>query len=193
MTCEVFDRTGVAARRLVLAARVEPLLRALGVILGGSHGLYRKPAACDLSQTRVQPILGAHRISVGFGLIQLQKRVSRLDGLAFLNVDCRDLALIEQLDHLGVASRLDLARRRRVNVQPAEIRPDQRRKRAGADRRNERDRQRRGRRLQDFKRSRQEFVVTARDRGERRSGRLGRRRLRRRRGALVHAGALTLA
>ena len=121
-----------------------------------------------LSQAGVERILGARCVGVGFRRIELQEQLARLDRLAPHDMDGGDLAWIERLDHLGVADWLDLARRRRVNVQPAEIRPDERRQRAGADRRDQRDRQRRGRRLQDFKRSRQEFAVTARDRGERR-------------------------
>ena len=72
---------------------------------------------------------------------------------------------IERFDHLGIAGGLDLARRRRMDVEPAEIRPDQRREREGADRRHQRDRQRRGRRFEDFERGRQEFAVAPRDRG----------------------------
>jgi hypothetical protein len=71
-------------------------------------------------------VLGALRVGGGFRRIQFQKQIAGPDGLASLDMDRGDLAGIERLDHLGVAHRLDLARRRRMDVQPAEIRPHQR-------------------------------------------------------------------
>ena len=140
-------------------------MRALDLGLSGSHGVDGVTAPCDLGQTRVKRVLGAQRVGVGLRGIELQEQVSRLDDLAFLDVDRSDLARIKRFDHLGVASCLDLARGCRMDVQSAEIRPHQRRQREGANRRHQRDRQRRGRSFEDFERGRQEFAIAPRDHG----------------------------
>ena len=104
------------------------------------------------------------RVASAFGLgrIELEQQSPAFTRLAVLDVDGGDLAGIERLDHLGAADRLDLARRDRVHVEPAEERPRQRRGEEGADRQHQRDRQRRRRRLQDLERRGQEFAVAAR-------------------------------
>ena len=187
---EAFNRAGVAPRRLfVIAASVE---RALQLGRSGSRSVDRIAAPRGLGHTRIERILGAQRVCGGFRGIELQEQVSRLDGLALLDVDRGNLAGIERLNHLGVAGRFDLAWRRRMDVQPAEIRPHQRRKREGGNRRHQRDRQRRGRGFEDFERGRQEFAIAPRDHDRRRPRRPGlRRRSYRRRSAFVHAGVLT--
>src|SRR3984957_17737247 len=72
-------------------------------------------------------------------------------------------------DHLGVANCLDLARGCRMDVQAAEIRPHQRRQREGANRRHQRDRQRRGRSFEDFERGREELTIATRHHDRRRA------------------------
>ena len=148
-------------------------MRSLNLDLRGSHGVDRVTAPRDLGQTRVKRVAGAQRVGVGFRRIQLQEQVSGLDDLASLDVDRSDLARIKRFDHLGVANCLDLARGCRMDVQPAEIRPHQRRQREGANRRHQRDRQRRGRSFEDFERGRQEFAIAPRNHEEEAAAKAG--------------------
>ena len=89
------------------------------------HRSNRIAAARDLREAGVQRVRGAAHVGAGFGRIQLQQQVARLDCLAGLDVNRGDLAGIERLDHFGIAGGLDLAGRDGVDVEPAEKRPCQ--------------------------------------------------------------------
>ena len=66
--------------------------------------------ARDLGEAGVQRVLGAQRIGGGLGRVQIEEQIAGLDRLAHVDVDRRQFAGIERLDHLGIAGGLDLAR-----------------------------------------------------------------------------------
>ena len=151
----------------------------------------RVASAVDLGEAGVEGVLSRAHVRLRFRRIELEQQIARLHRLAGLDVDRRHLAGIERLDHLGMAGRLDLALRDRVHVEAAEEGPDERCEREGADRSDQHERRRRRRRFEDLERSRQEFAVSARDRGSRlRRARRNGLRDGRGRGAFVHARAL---
>ena len=63
----------------------------------------RKAPAGDLGEARVQRGLGAQRVGVRLGGVELEQEIAGPDRLALVDMDRRHLAGIERLDHLGVA------------------------------------------------------------------------------------------
>ena len=123
----------------------------------------RQPAAGDFAQARLQRLARLALVGGGFRGVELEQQVAGLDRLAVFDPDGGDLAGIERLDDLDPPGRLELAGRDGVDVEPAEERPGERRREDGADRQHRRDRQRRGRGLEDLQRRRQELAVAAGD------------------------------
>ena len=97
---------------------------------------------------------------------------------AVLHMDRAHHAGLERLDHLGPAGRDDLARRRGDDVDLAEAGPDERdARRTRHDGGGDGAAHRRGRRLDDLQRRRQEFELGARAGAPRRCGRATWRRV----------------
>src|SRR4029077_15316106 len=90
------------------------------------------------------------------GWIEFNENVTNLDALPVVNVNRSDHADFERLDDLGAAAGNDLAWRRCHNIDRSQACPSQRDTEEGNDRRPNRAPDRRGRRLDDLKRRRQE-------------------------------------
>ncbi len=122
-----------------------------GLLLQRPGDTHRVGAACDLR--RVLVVRAARRIRVCSGLrgIEFEQYIAGFDMLAVGDVDRRNLAAVERLDHLGAARRLDLARRDGVNVEPTDERPGQRRRKERADRQHQRHRRGGGRASPGFR------------------------------------------
>ena len=151
-------------------------------------------ASRDLAEIGGKRVAVSGRVRARLRRIEFEQQIARAHARAVLDVDRADLAGIERLHDLGPAGGLHLARRDRVHVEPADEGPGDRGGEEQADRKHERDRQRRGRRLEDLERCGKEFPVATphlrpgfRSDGTPRS--CGRRR-RRRRDDLVHAAPL---
>ena len=92
-------------------------------------------------------------------MVEVDQHVARRTNDAIAARMCLDLAGLERLDDLDLASRLKLALRGGDNVDAAEIGPDERSDDKRADDPEERNPDRRRRRLQDLQRRRQKFAV----------------------------------
>ena len=99
--------------------------------------------------------------------VELNQDIARLHLLAVLNMDRTHHPGLEWLNDLGAAARHDLSGRRSDDVDRAPPRPEKRRAEQQNDRRPDGAPDRRGRRIHDFKRSRQERQLGA---APRRSG-----------------------
>ena len=99
------------------------------VRLGVANRLDGEAPPRDLRESGVEGVARRARVRAGLRRIEVEQRIARLHRLSGLDVDRRDLARIERLDHLEVPGRLDLPGRDGVHVEPAEERPGDRRER----------------------------------------------------------------